>query len=220
MTQRLINKRPPHLNVKVFLTLVGSGEKVIKTQKNQLIFSRGDLSDAVFYILAGKVKLIVTSPRGKEAVVALLEQEAFFGEACLNGQRTRAATATCIGASKILRIGKDDMERTLHEEPAFSRFFLSYLLSRNSRVEEDLVDQIFNSSEKRLARILLLLAHFGKEKGRGEIVPKISQETLADMIGATRSRVSFFMNRFKRRGFIDYKSGLNIHSSLASVLQS
>jgi CRP-like cAMP-binding protein len=204
---------------KAFLAVVGSGKTILEFEKNQTIFSQGDAADAVFYVQDGKVKISVVSPKGKEAVVAVLGRADFFGEGCLlAGQPVRTATATSREASAIVRIEKSAMIRVLHEEPAFSELFLSYLLSRNIRVEADLVDQLFNSSEKRLARVLLLLAHVGKE-GKAEIIlPKISQETLAEMIGTTRSRVSFFMKKFEKLGFIDYNGGLEIHSSLLNIV--
>ncbi len=205
-------------NPKTFLTTIGSGKTILKSRKNQLIFSQGDAADAVFYIQEGKVKLTVLSRRGKEAVVAILEHPAFFGEACLAGQLVHLSSATALDASAIMRIDKPAMIRVLHDEPAFAELFTAYLLARNIRIQEDLVDQLFNSSEKRLARILLLLAHFGKEGTPEPIIPKISQETLADMIGTTRSRVSFFMNKFKKMGFIHNNGGLHIHSSLLNVV--
>jgi len=203
---------------KAFLTIVGNGKTILKFRKKQIIFSQGDAADAVFSILEGKVKLTVISPKGKEAVVAVLGRESFFGEACLAGQLVRIATATSMEDSTIVRIEKNAIIRVLHEEPAFSELFMSHLLSRNIRIEEDLVDQLFNSSEKRLARILVLLAHFGKESKTEAIVPKISQETLADMVGTTRSRISFFMNKFRKLGLIDYNGGLKIHSSLFKIV--
>lgn len=218
MTRKRVNKRLPPFDVKAFLAIVGSGKRVLKVKKNQILFSQGDASDAVFYILEGKVKLIVLSPKGKEAVVAVLGRAHFFGEACLTAQPVRIATATSMAASRIVRIEKATMVRALHEAPTFSERFMSYLLSRNIRIEEDLVDQLFNSSEKRLAQSLLLLARFGKESKTEIILPKISQETLADMIGVTRSRVSFFMNRFKKLGFIDNVGGLRVHSSLLNIV--
>ena len=203
---------------KSFLATVGGGKTLLKCRKNQILFSQGDAADSVFYILQGKVKLTVVSPKGKEAVVAILDGTNFFGEACLAGQRVRMATAISLEASTIARIDKASMIEVLHDEPTFSELFLSHLLSRNMRIEEDLVDQLFNSSEKRLARVLLLLAHFGKEGKPETIVPKISQETLAEMVGTTRSRVSFFMNKFRKLGFIDYNGGLEVHSSLLNIV--
>ena len=216
----MARERTASFDPQTFLAIVGSGKTILEFEKNQTIFSQGDAADAVFYIQEGKVKISVVSPKGKEAVVAVLGRADFFGEGCLlAGQPVRTATATSREASAIVRIEKSAMIRVLHEEPAFSELFLSYLLSRNIRVEADLVDQLFNSSEKRLARALLLLAHVGKE-GKAEIIlPKISQETLAEMIGTTRSRVSFFMKKFEKLGFIDYNGGLEIHSSLLNIVQ-
>jgi len=201
-----------------FLAIVGGGKTVLKTRENQILFSQGDAADAVFYIMEGKVKLTVLSAKGKEAVIAVLERKAFFGEACLTAQMVRISTATSMADSTVIRIERKAMIRVLHEEPTFSELFMTYLLSRNIRIEEDLVDQLFNSSEKRLARILLLLAHFGKESKAELIIPKISQETLADMIGTTRSRVSFFMNKFRKLGFVDNDGGLRVHSSLLNII--
>lgn len=172
----------------------------------------------MFYIQTGKVKLTVVSPKGKEAVVAILGRADFFGEGCLAGQVVRMATAISMEDSTIVRIEKAAMIRVLHEEPAFSELFMAYLLSRNIRIEEDLVDQLFNSSEKRLARVLLLLAHFGKEGKAELVIPKMSQETLAEMVGTTRSRVSFFLNKFKKLGFIEYNGELRVHSSLLNIV--
>jgi CRP/FNR family transcriptional regulator, cyclic AMP receptor protein len=187
-------------------------------RKNQIIFSQGDPADSVFYIQKGKVKIAVTSKQGKEAVVAIPGTEEFFGEGCLVAQPLRLATAKAITESIVMRVEKAEMIRVLHAEPTFAEVFTAHLLTRNSRVEEDLVDQLFNSSEKRLARTLLLLANFGKEGKPEPIATKISQETLAEMIGTTRSRVSFFMNRFRKFGFIDYNGDLKVHSSLLSVV--
>lgn len=200
------------------MSLINGGKTVLKKENDQTLFSQGDDSDAVFYILEGKVKLVVVSPQGKEAVIAVLETGAFFGEACLTTQAIRIATAVSMGETEVIRIHKAAMLRVLHDEPAFSELFLSYLLTRNIRIEADLVDQLFNSSEKRLARVLLLLAHFGKESKTERILPKISQETLSEMIGTTRSRVSFFMNKFEKLGFIDTNDGLHIHSSLLNIV--
>jgi CRP/FNR family transcriptional regulator, cyclic AMP receptor protein len=201
-----------------FLAKIGDGRTVLTSRKKQTIFSQGDAADAVFYIQTGKVKLTVVSKQGKEAVVAMLEAGAFFGESCLIGQVVRLATATALEASSILRITKETMLRMLSEEPSFSKFFTTYLLSHSMRIEEDLVDQLFNSSEKRLARALLLLARFGKEGEPQSCIPNISQETLAEMIGTTRSRVSFFMNKFRKLGFIEYNGTLNVHSSLLNIV--
>jgi CRP/FNR family cyclic AMP-dependent transcriptional regulator len=208
-----------HFDSKTFLAKVGSGKTILKLRKKQIIFSQGDAADAVFYIQEGKVKLTVVSPKGKEAVVAILGRSNFFGEGCLAAQLVRMATAISIEDGVIVRIEKSAMIRVLHDEPIFSELFMSYLLSRNIRIEEDLVDQLFNSSEKRLARILLLLAHYGKESENVDLlIPKISQETLADMVGTTRSRVSSFMNKFRKLGFIEYNGGLKIHSSLLNIV--
>jgi CRP/FNR family cyclic AMP-dependent transcriptional regulator len=187
-------------------------------RKRTPIFAQGSAADAVFYIVKGKVKLTVLSTRGKEAVVAILNSGDFFGEGSLAGQPLRMATATAMTECSILRVQKETMVRMLHNEPALSELFMAYLLSRNVRIEEDLVDQLFNSSEKRLARILLLLTRFGKDGQHELVVPKISQETLAEMIGTTRSRVSFFMNKFRKLGFIEYNGGLQVHSSLLNVV--
>ena len=213
------HKRATLFDPKTFLTKVDGGKKILKCRKKQALFSQEEPADAVFYLLAGKVKLAVFSSKGKEAVIAILGQEEFFGESCLTGQLVRTASATALEESTIMRIDKATMIRILREEPTFAELFISHLLSRNLRIEADLVDQLFNSSEKRLARILLLLAHFGKESKVEElIVPKISQETLADMVGTTRSRVSFFLNKFRKLGFIDYNGGLCIRSSLLNIV--
>lgn len=211
-------KRSPSLNPESFLANVGSGKTLLRTRKKDRIFSQGDAAEAVFYIQTGRVKLTVVSQQGKEAVVAILEAGSFFGEACLAGQLVCMATATSLESSSIVRIDKQTMIDALHSEPAFAELFLSYLLSRNIRIQEDLVDQLFNSSEKRLARLLLLLAHFGKEGKPEPVIPKISQETLAEMVGTTRSRVSFFMNKFKKMGFLEYNGGLHVHSSLLNIV--
>ena len=205
------------MHPETFLTEIGVA-KAVAYRKGQVIFSQGDSAGTVFYIQKGGVKLTILSERGKEAVVAILGAGNFFGEGCLVGQLVRMATATAIASSSVLRIGKKDLIRVLHEEHTFSDFFIRYALSRNIRIEEDLVDQLFNSSEKRLARALLLLARFGDEGRPKTVVPKISQETLAEMIGTTRPRVSFFMNKFRRLGFIDYNGGLQVHNSLLNVV--
>lgn len=214
----MARKRLTSFDPQTFLATVGRGKSALSIGKNKIIFSQGDTADAVFYIQEGKVKLTVISHQGKEAVIAILERGDFLGEACLAGRSARLSTATTLVASKIVRIDKTAMLRVLHDQPTFSELFLTYLLSRNMRIEEDLVDQLFNSSEKRLARVLLLLAHIGKEGKPEPILAKISQETLADMIGTTRSRVSFFMNKFRKLGFIDYNGGLKVHSSLLSIV--
>jgi CRP-like cAMP-binding protein len=203
----------------VFLATVGLARTITQCPKDYKIFSQGDPADAVFYIQQGRVKLKVISKQGKEAVIAILGAGDFLGEACLIGQAVCLATAAAIAPSFILRIEKNEMLRVLHEERTFSDFFVPYVLSRNVRTQEDLVDQLFNSSEQRLARTLLLLAHYGKVEGTPEtVVPDINQETLAGMVGTTRSRVNFFMNKFKKLGFIDYKDGLRVHRSLLNIV--
>jgi CRP/FNR family transcriptional regulator, cyclic AMP receptor protein len=208
----------PSFDPKKFLARVGEGKKISKYQKDQIVFSQGEVADAVYYLQKGKLKLTVTSEHGKEAVVAIVGPGAFFGEGCLNGHSRRIATTTAINECVVTRITKEAMIATIHNEPEFSELFMSYLLTRNSRIEEDLIDQLFNSSEKRLARLLLLLANFGKEGRPEPIVGKISQETLAEMIGTTRSRVSFFMNKFRKLGFIAYNGTLEVRSSLLTVV--
>ena len=203
----------------LFLAKVGRGKTSQLFPKKHAIFSQGDAAEAVYYIQTGKVKLTVVSQQGKEAVIAILERGAFFGESCLAGQSIRTATATAVeDSTSLVRIDKEAMIRVLQEEPAFAELFMTYLLAHTIRIEEDLVDQLFNSSEKRLARALLLLAHFGKEGKPETVIAKISQETLADMIGTTRSRVSYFMNKFRKLGFIDYNGELRVHSSLLNVV--
>src|ERR1700693_5618882 len=196
----MISKRKPPFDPKVFLSKVYGGRVISDYRKDQVVFRQGDPSDAVFYIQSGKVRKTVVSEQGKEAVVALLGTGDFFGEGCLTGEPLRLATVSAMTECVIVRIAKADITRVIHEEPAFAELFIAHLLSRNSRVEEDLVDQLFNSSEKRLARVLLLLANFGKEGRPEPIIAKISQGTLAEMIGTTRSRVSFFMNKFRELG--------------------
>ena len=203
---------------KIFLAKVGEGKTIFEYRKDQIVFSQGEVADAVFYIQQGKVKLTVVSEQGKEAVIAILGPGHFFGEGCLNGHALRIATTRAVDECVITRLAKATMIATMHDEPEFSELFMSYLLTRNSRIEEDLIDQLFNSSEKRLARLLLLLANFGKEGRPEPIVGQFSQETLADMIGTTRSRVSFFMNRFRELGFIDYNGVIEVHSSLLNVV--
>jgi len=205
---------------KTFLSTIDGGRKIVAFPKKRSIFVQGDSSDAVFYVQEGKVRLTVVSQVGKEATIGILNEGAFFGEGCLTGQRLRLCSATALTDCSVMRIEKKTMTEVLHQEHEFSDLFVAYLLTRNIRYEEDLVDQLFNSSEKRLARVLLLLAHFGKD-GKPEVaIPKISQETLAEMVGTTRSRVSFFMNRFRTLGFIDYdtESGLQVHSSLLNIV--
>jgi CRP-like cAMP-binding protein len=203
---------------KIFLAKVGEGKTISQYRKDQIIFSQGQVADAVFYIQQGRIKLTVVSEQGREAVVAILGPGHFFGEGCLNGQPLRIATTVAIDECVITRLERATMIATIHNEPEFSELFMSYLLSRNSRIEEDLIDQLFNSSEKRLARLLLLLANFGKEGKPEPIVGKFSQETLAEMIGTTRSRVSFFMNKFRKLGFIEYNGKLEVHNSLLNVI--
>ena len=212
--------KPPKdkFDPKTFLAKVGAGKSISKLGKGQNVFVQGDVADAVFYIQKGKIKLTVVSDQGKEAVVGMLEPGQFFGEGCLNGQPLRIATTTAMEDSIITRISKPAMISALEGRPKFSQLFMAYLLTRNSRIEEDLIDQLFNSSEKRLARLLLLLANFGKETSPQPIGVKISQETLAEMIGATRSRVSFFMNKFRRLGFISYNGKIEVHSSLLNAV--
>jgi CRP-like cAMP-binding protein len=209
----------PSFDPKLFLAKIGQGRSLADYKKNQKVFSQGDSADAVFYIQKGQVKLTVVSRQGKEAVVAILGGDnPFFGEGCLAGQSIRMATATAMSECSIMRIKKAAMVQVLHDEPTFSELFLRHVLFRNIRIEEDLVDQLFNSSEKRLARVLLLLANFGKEGAPELIIPDMSQETLAEIIGTTRSRVSFFMNRFRKLGFIHYNGGLQVHRSLLNVV--
>jgi CRP/FNR family transcriptional regulator, cyclic AMP receptor protein len=203
---------------KVFLTKIESGKTTREYRSRQVIFSQGEAADAVFYLQSGKVKLTVVSTRGKEAVIGVLERGSFFGEGCLAAQPLRMSTASAIQPSSITRVGRRTMVGLIHREPEFAELFISYLLSRNVRIEEDLVDQLFNSSEKRLARLLLLLSHFGKESRPESVIPKVSQETLAAMVGTTRSRVSYFMNRFRKMGFIHYNGGLQVHSALLTVV--
>jgi CRP/FNR family cyclic AMP-dependent transcriptional regulator len=209
-------------NPKVFLAGTGKGRMLADYAKNHKIFLQGDSADAIFYIHKGKIKLTVVSQQGKEAVVAILGTGDFFGEGCLAGQSVRMASASSLSECSIMRIEKASVIRVLRDQPAFSELLLHHLLSRNIRIEEDLVDQLFNSSEKRLARVLLLLANFGKEGKPELVIPKISQETLAEIVGTTRSRVSFFMNRFRKMGFIQYSGqqteGLEVHSSLLNVI--
>jgi CRP/FNR family transcriptional regulator, cyclic AMP receptor protein len=203
---------------KAFLATVGQGHTVSDLRKDEVVFRQSAAADAVFYIQKGKIKIVVASKEGKEAVVGVMNPGEFFGEGCLIGQPLRLATAKAMTESQVVRVSKAEMLRALHSEPTFSELFMTHLLTRNSRVEEDLVDQLFNSSEKRLARTLLLLANFGKEGGPEPITTPISQETLAEIIGATRPRVSLFMNKFRKLGFIAYNGHLQVHSSLLSVL--
>jgi CRP-like cAMP-binding protein len=203
---------------KIFLAKVGAGKAILEFHKNQNVFEQGDVADTVFYIQSGKVKLTVLSEHGKEAVVAILGPGQFFGEGCMNGHKLRISTTTAMEDSVITSITKEGMIAAVHDEPKFSELFMAYLLTRNSRIEEDLIDQLFNSSERRLARVLLLLANFGKEGSPQPISPNISQETLAEMIGTTRSRVSFFMNKFRKLGLISYNGNIEVHNSLLSAV--
>jgi CRP/FNR family cyclic AMP-dependent transcriptional regulator len=214
------SKKLVKFDTKTFLFTINGGRKVEDFPQRQTIFSQGDSSDAVFYIQEGKVKLTVVSKRGKEATIGILNKGDFFGEGCLTGQPLRLCSATAITDCSVMKIDKKAMNEVLHREHAFSDMFVGYLLARNIRYEEDLVDQLFNSSEKRLARVLLLLARFGKDGKQETVIPKMSQETLAEMVGTTRSRVSFFMNRFRKLGFIDYHAGdeLQVHSSLLNIV--
>ena len=210
--------RKASFDPKTFLANVGEGKAIAHYRKGNVVFSQGDAADTVFYIQKGRVKLTVVSERGKEAVIAILGPGGFFGEGCLNGHAVRMSTTTAMDECVITRIAKAAMIATMHKEPDFSELFMAYLLERNGRIEEDLIDQLFNSSERRLARLLLLLANFGKESSPTPIVGKISQETLAEMIGTTRARVSFFMNKFRRLGFIEYNGSLEVHNSLLNVV--
>jgi CRP/FNR family transcriptional regulator, cyclic AMP receptor protein len=205
-------------DAKVFLAKVGSGKTILEFHKNQHVFEQGEVADTVFYIQKGRVKLTVMSEQGKEAVVAILEPGQFFGEGCMNGHALRIATTTAMEDCLITAITKPAMIAALHDEPKFSELFMTYLLTRNGRIEEDLIDQLFNSSERRLARMLLLLANFGKEGSPQRISPNISQETLAEMIGTTRSRVSAFMNKFRKLGLISYNGHIEVNSSLLSAV--
>ena len=199
---------------KEFLAVVGEGKTILEFRKDQIVFAQGDAADTVFYIQKGRVKVVVISEQGKEAVVGIFGPGQFFGEGCMNGHALRIATTTAMEDCLVTVITKAAMLAVLHDQPKFSELFMAYLLTRNSRIEEDLIDQLFNSSEKRLARLLLLLANFGKEGSPQPIIPNISQETLAEMIGTTRSRVSFFMNKFRKLGLISYNGKIEVHSSL------
>ncbi len=203
---------------KSFLAKVGTGKTILKLNKNQTVYAQGEVADAVFYLQEGKIKLTVMSDQGKEAVVAIMEPGQFFGEGCMNGHPLRIGTTAAMEDSVVTSITKQAMIAVLHDEPKFSEMFVAYLLTRNGRIEEDLIDQLFNSSEKRLARLLLLLANFGKQGSPQAINPNISQETLAEMIGTTRSRVSFFMNKFRRLGLISYNGKIEVHNSLLSAV--
>src|SRR6202521_5077401 len=220
MTLVAASKKLVKFDTKTFLSTINGGRKIEAFAKKQKIFAQRPSSDAVFYIQEGKIRLTVVSEIGKEATIGILKEGDFFGEGCLAGQPLRLCSATAMTDCSVMKIQKKSMMEVLHREHAFSDMFVAYLLTRNIRYEEDLVDQLFNSSEKRLARVLLLLAHFGKD-GKPEVaIPKISQQTLAEMVGTTRSRVSFFMNRFRKLGFIDYQAGdeLQVHSSLLNIV--
>ena len=212
------SKRKPRFDPKVFLDTENSGRTISKYRKDQTLFSQGSPADAVFYIRRGKVKITVVSEQGREAVVAIQGPDEFCGEGCLTGQARRLATAVAMTECEIMRLEKPAMIRVIHDEPAFSEMFVAHLLTRTIRVEEDLVDQLFNSAEKRLARALLLLANFGKDGRPEPVIARVSQETLAEMIGTTRSRVSHFMNKFRNLGFIGYNGGIEVHSSLLNVV--
>src|SRR5438477_8660027 len=212
----MVAKKP--FDPEIFLSVVGTGKTVSKYRKGEVIFAQGEMADSIYYLQRGRVKVVVLSEQGKEAVVGLIEAGQFFGEGCMNGHRLRIATTTTMEPCLITAISKSAMLAMLEKEPRFSALFMQHLLTRNSRVEEDLIDQLFNSSEKRLARLLLLLANFGKEGRPEPIVGNFSQETLAEMIGTTRSRVSFFMNKFRKLGFIEYNGRLEVHNSLLNVI--
>jgi len=213
-------KEPKHSlsGFETYFATPGAGKKILGFKRNAVIYSQGDPARSIFYIQKGRVKLHVVSEHGKEAVVALMEPGQFFGEGCLNGHTVRVATAVSLGDSAIVSISKQAMRDALKNEPSFAQLFVTYLITRTSRVEEDLIDQLFNSSERRLARLLLLLAHFGKEGAPEPIDVEISQETLAEMIGTTRSRVSFFMNKFRKFGFISYNGKIHVHNSLLNAV--
>jgi CRP/FNR family transcriptional regulator, cyclic AMP receptor protein len=218
MTHTAAARKRQKFDSQTFLSTIDGGRTIAAFPKKQTIFNQGDSSDAVFYIQEGKIKLTVLSKAGKEATIGILNEGDFFGEGCLTGQSLRMCSARALTDCTLMRIDKKAMMEVIHREHSFSDMFVAYLLTRNIRYEEDLVDHLFNSSEKRLARILLLLAHFGKE-GKPEVaIPKISQETLAEMVGTTRSRVNFFMNRFRKLGFVRYNGELEVHSSLLSVV--
>jgi CRP-like cAMP-binding protein len=207
-----------NFDLEAFLANIGPGRKIVRVRKKSKVYAQGDACDAIFYIKKGKIKLTVVSKDGKEATIAILNPTDFFGEGCLAGQSVRMGFATALTDCELMRIENKAMRSALHRENILSDIFVAYLLARNIRYEEDLVDQLFNSSERRLARILLLLARFGKNGKPEKVIPKISQETLAEMVGTTRSRVSFFMNRFRKLGFIHYNGGLEVHSSLLNVV--
>jgi CRP/FNR family transcriptional regulator, cyclic AMP receptor protein len=211
-------KPKPRFDPKILLAKAAKPKAPADYKRNQKVFSQGDPAGAIFYVELGRVKLTVVSKEGKEAAIAILGPGAFFGEGCMAGQLLRMATATTMSECSIIRLEKAGVIRALHRDPAFAELFLHHLLTRNIRIEEDLVDQLFNSSEKRLARVLLLLANFGKEGTPEPVIPKISQETLAEIVGTTRSRISYFMNKFRKLGFIEYNGKLEVHSSLLNVV--
>ena len=213
----MVAKKSP-FDPKIFLSVVGKGKTVSEYRKGQVIFAQGDVADSIYYLQRGRVKVVVLSEQGKEAVVGLIEAGQFFGEGCMNGQELRIATTTAMEACLITAIKKSAMLAAIEKEPKFSALFMQHLLTRNSRVEEDLIDQLFNSSEKRLARLLVLLANFGKEAHPTPINPSINQETLAEMVGTTRSRVSFFMNKFRKLGLISYNGKIEVHQSLLNAV--
>jgi CRP/FNR family transcriptional regulator, cyclic AMP receptor protein len=214
----MVKPAKAEFNAQDFLEKMGVGKAILKFEKNENVFVQGDAAETVFYIQRGKIKLTVVSSQDKEAVVGILGPGQFFGEGCMNGHRLRISTTTALESCVITSITKHAMKAALHEQPAFSELFVAYLLTRNSRIEEDLIDQLFNSSERRLARMLLLLSQFGKEGTPQSISPHISQETLADMIGTTRSRVSHFMNKFRKLGFISYNGHIEVNSSLLDAV--
>jgi CRP/FNR family transcriptional regulator, cyclic AMP receptor protein len=218
MTPVTMANKKRAFNPNTFLATIGEGRKILSVAKKQSIFTQGDAADAVFYLRKGKVKLTVVSKTGKEATIGILNERNFFGEGALAGQLVRMGSAAAMTDCELLRVDKKAMMDAVHREQSLSDMFVAHLLARNVRYEEDLVDHLFNSSEKRLARLLLMLAHFGKEGIPETVIPKISQETLAEMVGTTRSRVSFFMNRFRKLGFIHYNGGLQVHSSLLNVV--
>ena len=218
MAAKRATKAPQSFDVHAFLASAGLSRRVTQLAAGTVVFAQGAAANAVFYLQDGAIKLSVLSPGGKEAVVAVLGPGDFFGEGCLAGQPKRMGSATAIGATTVLSIPKREMMRTLHEQHEFSDRFIAHMLSRNIRIEEDLVDQLFNSSEKRLARTLLLLARYGRQETVQRALPKLSQETLAEMVGTTRSRVNFFMNKFRKLGFIEYNGGIKINNSLLSVV--
>jgi CRP-like cAMP-binding protein len=214
MKQRI----PGPFDSKTFLAAVGDGRSIQKYRKERVVYAQGDAADSVFYVQRGKIKIGIVSASGKEAVLAICGEGYFFGEGCLAGQPLRMATAAAMTDCTVVQVSKAVMTRVLREEPAFSETFIAHLLTRNIRIEEDLVDHLFNSSEKRLARILLLLANFGKDVQPEEVIPTISQQTLAEMVGTTRSRVSFFLNKFRKLGFIEYNGGMHVHPSLLNIV--